>query len=265
MKGKRLVPPRPREKREEIALESWATYITLREKKRLTAKEKADLARFENEVVRVYGFIAKAIALRFVKKKPQGLEYADLYSAGLMGLIEAARRYTTDGGAKFNTFATWRVRGSIIDQINSLDWTPRKVRENIKEVIKAIEKVNQHSPGANPTVDELSAHLDGFTKEQIAETLTQINKTHFSYIDEEMIGLITASRQQDEAYYTDDESEKVKTIMALILNIHEREVIELKYFANWTDREIYQKMRITRKEYLEVLEKALEKLKHNIS
>lgn len=263
MKGRCLVPPRPREKREEIPLESWVAYIKLRNKKRPNAQHKLAMQQFENEVIRVYGFIAKAIALRFVKKKPQGLELSDLMNAGMMGLIEATRRYTPDGGAKFNTFATWRVRGSIIDQINSLDWTPRKIRENIKEVIKAIEQVSQKSPGSEPTVDELSAHLQGLTREQISETLTQINKTHFSYIDEEMIGLITAQHNESK-YLIDDESEKIKTIMTLVLNIQEREIVELHYFANWTDREIRQKMGLGMKEYKSIKERALEKLKHNI-
>jgi RNA polymerase sigma factor for flagellar operon FliA len=90
-----------------------------------------------DQLVLAYSPIVKHVAGRIASGMPPHVDLADLVAYGLAGLIEAVERYDPARGVKFESFAGLRIRGAIIDALRSLDWVPRAVREEARELERA--------------------------------------------------------------------------------------------------------------------------------
>jgi len=237
--------------REEITRESWIEYA------------KNPTKKFENLVSEAYDYIPRTIAYQFVRKKPHLLDMDDLVQAGRMGLVQAIGRYDPEQNAKFNTFATFRVRGAILDQINKVDWTPRPVRERIKKVIRVIEMLNgQANDDSSNDAKIISDHIEDMTLEEVETVLLQLKKTYITHIDKDVMSAIEFSNPEQS---TRDNNQHLRTVMNLVLDYKERTAIELKFFGGYKDYEILKKMNITQHQLNQIERKALEKLKHNLT
>lgn len=104
--------------------------------------------------VSLVGYVASQ-----VKNLPSSIEIDDLVSYGIFGLIEAINRFDPDKGVKFETYAIPRIRGSIIDELRSLDWVPRAVRSQGREIAKAAEGFEREH-GRAPTQMELAEAME---------------------------------------------------------------------------------------------------------
>lgn len=138
-------------------------------------------------IINSYTPLVNGIAHEVMRKKPSNFEQKDLFQTGMIGLMSAMERYDPSKGARFATFAQLRIRGAMYDEINSMDWTPRSVRERIKLYIRAVEIHSKISNGA-PTDEELTeiivAQLNKeITVEQVEQARHQYNKTHIHAID----------------------------------------------------------------------------------
>ena len=102
--------------------------------------------------------LVKRIAHYLVARLPQTVQLDDLYQAGIVGLLEASRKYDADKGASFETYAGIRIRGAMIDEVRRGDWTPRSVHRNARRVARAIHDVE-------------SEHAREATDVEIAEAL----------------------------------------------------------------------------------------------
>ena len=87
-----------------------------------------------DQVVQEYSPMIKYVANRIALRLPPHIEVDDLISVGVMGLIDAIEKYDPSRGAKFKTYAEFRVRGSILDELRSLDWVPRSIRQKAAQV-----------------------------------------------------------------------------------------------------------------------------------
>ena len=85
--------------------------------------------------------LVKKIALHLMARLPPSVQLEDLMQAGMMGLLEASHRYTSDKGATFETYAGIRIRGAMVDEIRKGDWVPRSVHRNARRIAKAIKAV----------------------------------------------------------------------------------------------------------------------------
>ena len=85
--------------------------------------------------------LVKSIALRIRAKLPDFIELDDLTQAGLIGLLNACQSYDPNQGANFQTYASIRIRGAILDELRRNDWLPRSVQTQLGEVSRAIAKV----------------------------------------------------------------------------------------------------------------------------
>src|ERR1700721_797702 len=112
-------------------------------------KEQGGGAARERLVV-AYSPMVKFVAGRLGAGLPSHVEDADLISYGLVGLIGAIERFEPERGIKFETFAMTRIRGSIIDELRSLDWVPRSVRSRAREIEQAQAKL-EHQLQRAPT------------------------------------------------------------------------------------------------------------------
>lgn len=97
----------------------------------------------EAELVRQHSDLVKRIAHHLAARLPSSVEVDDLIQAGVIGLLEAARNYSGDRGASFETYAGIRIRGAMLDELRSTDWAPRSVHRREREVAEAIRELEQ--------------------------------------------------------------------------------------------------------------------------
>ena len=103
--------------------------------------------------------LVKRIAHHMMASLPPSVEIDDVIQSGMMGLLDAARRYQTSEGAQFETYAVQRIRGAMLDGLRQCDWLPRGVRRNLRQVEAMIAKLEQKK-GRAPTEAELAKALD---------------------------------------------------------------------------------------------------------
>jgi len=106
-----------------------------------------------------YGPMVRRMASQMIGRLPANVELDDLVQAGMIGLIDAMSRYENDRGAQFETFATQRVRGAMLDELRGTDWLPRSVRRNQRTIEAAIHRAEQRLGRAAGEVD-IAEELD---------------------------------------------------------------------------------------------------------
>lgn len=122
-----------------------------------------------DQLVRDFLPIVRRIATELVLRNPAALDVEDLTSAGVMGLLSAMTRFDPTREIKFRTFAEYRIRGAMLDEIRSMDWVPRSVRARIEKFQQASEEFVRKE-GRPPTQDEI-AELLGIPPEEMGDNL----------------------------------------------------------------------------------------------
>jgi RNA polymerase sigma factor for flagellar operon FliA len=105
-----------------------------------------------------YAPLVKRVAHQMLSKLPANVEVDDLIQAGMIGLMDAVERFEDDHGAKFETFASQRIRGAMLDELRAGDWLPRSVRRNQRTIESAITKL-EHRTGRSPNEGEIAREL----------------------------------------------------------------------------------------------------------
>jgi len=94
-----------------------------------------------NKLVVAHESLVKRIAFHLMSRLPASVQVDDLIQAGMIGLIEASRKFDPEQGASFETYAGIRIRGAMLDEIRRTDWTPRSVHRKAREVAEAVRKI----------------------------------------------------------------------------------------------------------------------------
>jgi RNA polymerase sigma factor FliA len=111
-----------------------------------------------DRLILTYAPLVKYVAGRLGSGLPAHVEEGDLVSYGLLGLIGAIERFDPDRDIKFETYAIARIKGSIIDELRSMDWVPRSVRARARDIERAITDLESRLTRA-PTDEEIAAKL----------------------------------------------------------------------------------------------------------
>ncbi len=120
-----------------------------------------------------YMHIVKYVAGRMAINTPPGIDYEDLVSWGVLGLLDALDKFDPEQQNRFSTYAGFRVRGAILDQIRALDWAPRSLRAMARKVNNARDQLRQ-TLGREPASREIAAELD-ITQDQVEHTMAQLH------------------------------------------------------------------------------------------
>ena len=138
--------------------------------------------RARERLVLAYSPLVKYVAGRMSSGLPAHVEEADLISYGLLGLISAIERFEPAREIRFETFAITRIKGSIIDELRSLDWVPRSVRAKAREIERANAKL-EHKLHRAPTDQEMADELE-VELEDFQESLMRISNSSVVALDE---------------------------------------------------------------------------------
>lgn len=95
----------------------------------------------QEELVERHAQLVRRIAYHLAGRLPASVEVNDLIQAGMLGLIEAAGKYTGDRGASFETYAGIRIRGAMLDELRRTDWVPRSVHRKVREMVETIRRL----------------------------------------------------------------------------------------------------------------------------
>jgi RNA polymerase sigma factor for flagellar operon FliA len=112
----------------------------------------------EDDRVQKHAPLVRKIAYHMMSKLPASVDVDDLIQVGLIGLMEAARNFDPEAGVQFETFASQRVRGAMLDELRNADWLPRQARRNMREIERAIVALEQNL-GRAPSEGEVAQKM----------------------------------------------------------------------------------------------------------
>jgi RNA polymerase sigma factor FliA len=129
-----------------------------------------------------YAPLIKYIAQKIAARLPANVELDDLMSSGVIGLMDAIEKYDSNRDNKFKTYAEFRIRGAILDELRAQDWVPRSVREKAKLLERCYARI-EHQRGRQATDEEVCAEL-GITQEEYHDLLGQVRSVSLLSYDD---------------------------------------------------------------------------------
>ena len=239
-----------------ITAETWEEY-----------KETHDV-KLRNEILMAYIQIVTFNARRMSAAYSGFMQTGDVINQGVLSLIDCIDRYDPSRGIQFDTFASIRVRGSIIDYIRKQDWVPRRVRKKSKEIGDAYTEL-QNQMGRQASDTEVAEYL-GMDIDELNKTLGEVHSATVLYFEDMLQDNVSeASDEPEKSLTPEQEYQKTELKEQLaksidLLDEKERMVISLYYFENLKLKEIALLMGITASRVSQLHSRSLIKLQHLI-
>lgn len=220
------------------------------------------------QIIIEYVPLVKLVAGRLAIYLGSNVEYDDLVSYGIFGLIDAIDKFDYGKGIKFETYASLRIRGSIIDSIRKLDWIPRSVRQKQKAIDAAIKNV-EIEKGYNYSDADVANEL-GISEDEYLEWLAATNVSNVSSLEDfiDQGNEVKASSNnsymkiEPEKIAEDNEvKEKLKEALERLTE-KEKMVVCLYYYEELTLKEISKAMSVSESRVSQLHSKALKKMKN---
>lgn len=139
----------------------------------MESNDKAAVNTNNEDFIKTHTKLVHKIASNVMYKVPNVVQYEDLVQAGMIGLIEAARKFQDDKGASFETYAGIRIKGAIIDELRRSDWTPRSVHKNMRDLSHAVSVIETRT-GRDARDMEIASQL-GKTLDEYHKILKDIS------------------------------------------------------------------------------------------
>ena len=237
----------------------------LKKKEKLTSEERGEL-------ILHYAPLIRYVAGRLAMRLPPHISVDDLISSGVMGLIDAIEKFDPSKKIKFKTYAEFRIRGAMLDELRSLDWVPRSLRKKASELEKIYERLEKRL--GRPAEDEEVAKELGLELDEFYALLDETKNVTFldievikrrlpdSNFEDDLFDLIADDKEQDP--FTRLNMGQVKEILKeAIKGLPEKEklVISLYYYEELTMREIGEIMGYTESRISQMHTKAMLRLR----
>jgi RNA polymerase sigma factor for flagellar operon FliA len=225
--------------------------------------------------VKQYAPLVKYVAGKVAVGMPHSVEFDDLVGFGVFGLLDAIDKFDPEKGVKFKTYAVTRIRGAIFDELRSIDWVPRSVRQKTREVEEAIGTLEAQL-GRTATDQEIASSL-GMGEEEFAKTMMKISTTSilslndvwFSGDDNDKV-TIEASIESPSSLNPDIivEKEEIRRVITGAINElpdKEKKILILYYYEDLTLKEIGQVLDVTESRVSQLHTKAILRLRGKLT
>lgn len=225
--------------------------------------------------IKQYAPLVKYVAGKVAANMPASVEFDDLVGFGVFGLIDAIDKFDPDKNVKFKTYAVTRIRGAIFDELRSIDWVPRSVRQKTKEIEEAI--LQTEAKLGRPATDQEVAETLGLSEDEFAKTMLKISSTSVLSLND--------------VWYTADESESMtigdsiespaglspdsmierdeirRVVMEAIQELPDKEkkVLVLYYYEELTLKEIGKVLEVTESRISQLHTKAILRLRAKLT
>lgn len=221
------------------------------------------------KIIIEYAGLVKLVAGRLSIYLGYNVEYDDLVGYGTFGLIDAIDKYDFDKGVKFETYASVRIRGAILDQIRKMDWIPRTLRQKQKRVDAAYKKIELET-GRPATDEEIARELE-ITVDELDDWQNQTKVSNLISLDDYMEqGESKVEIASSEDYVQPEkvvEQQALKQILVDALELlteKEKKVIVFYYYEELTLKEISSILEVTESRVSQLHTKALQKLRNKL-
>jgi len=243
--------------------ELWAAY----------KKKKDPLIR--ESFIKQYAPLVKYVAGKVAANMPASVEFDDLVGFGVFGLIDAIDKFDPDKNVKFKTYAVTRIRGAIFDELRSIDWVPRSVRQKTKEIEEAI--LQTESKLGRPATDQEVAVTLGLSEDEFAKTMLKISSTSVLSLndiwytgdetDNMTIGdsIESPSGLSPDSMIERDEIRRVVMEAIQELPDKEKKVLVLYYYEELTLKEIGKVLEVTESRISQLHTKAILRLRAKLT
>lgn len=221
------------------------------------------------KIILEYAPLVKVVAGRLSMYLGYNVEYEDLVSYGIFGLIDAIDKFDCFKEVKFETYASLRIRGAILDQIRKMDWIPRTIRQKQKKIENVIREIEQST--GHTASDEEIAKVLGISEDEYLDWQSQMKITGLVSLNEYMeqgsdvsqdYGRATTSRfEAPEERVEKKELAKVLGEALDLLTDKEKKVITLYYYEELTLKEISNILEVTESRVSQLHTRALQKMK----
>ncbi len=214
-----------------------------------------------------YAYLVKIIAGRMSMHLGSYVDYDDLVSYGIFGLIDAIDKFDIKKNIKFETYASLRIRGSIIDNIRKMDWVPRSLRQKGRLLEQAYSELSANL-GQEPTAKELADKLD-FSVEEINELQKKSSVVSLLSLDEYLQnnGDIPAYSSSATLPHEDIERQEAAQMIANAidgLSEKEKKVVSLYYYEDLTLKEISKIMGVSESRISQIHSRAIVRLQNKL-
>lgn len=230
-------------------------------------------SKLRDQLIMDYAPLIRFVAQRISARLPSNIEIDDLISAGVIGLMDAIEKYDPSRDNKFKTYAEFRIRGAILDELRSQDWVPRSVRDKAKRIERAYIELEQKY-GRAVTDTELSTAL-GMTLEEYYDMISKVKAVSLLSVDELTIHNQHEKRSLLESLENVNSKNpfiqlKSKSIRKLLINnieqLPEKQklVLSLYYYEELNLKEIGKILEVTESRVSQLHTQAVDKLRSKL-
>ena len=218
-----------------------------------------------------YAPLVKYVVDRLALHLPKSVERDDLISAAIIGLFDALEKYDASKGTKFETYAIWRIRGAILDELRSLDWASRSIRRKARNVEEVARDLGQKL-GRAATEEEVAealnlspVELSRLMDEVHGTALLSLSKSVSSDEDQDFIQLedIVDDPSHKDALEVIESDEAREVLLETIDGLPEQQrlVVALYYYEEMTLKEIGEALHISESRVSQIHTRAVKTLK----
>lgn len=228
----------------------------------------------KEELIKEYAPLIKFVAQKIAIRLPPNIELDDLISAGSIGLMDAIDKWDPTRDNKFKTYAEFRIRGSILDELRAQDWIPRSVRDKAKALDRTITAL-ENELGRYPTEEEISTKLN-MPIGEFHELVNQVRPVSLLSIDDQptfsdsdkksIANLLEGAKSGNP--FNQLNVKVVKDVVAkAIEELPERQrlVLSLYYFEDLNLKEIGQVLRVTESRVSQLHAQAVTRLRAKLA
>ncbi len=224
-----------------------------------------------NEALKQYFPLVKYVVDKIATGLPKSIEREDLINTALIGLHDALEKYDPDRGTKFETYAIWRIKGAVLDELRSMDWASRTTRRKAREIERVCQVLDQRL-GRAATEQEMADAM-GLSLHEFVRVLEEVRGTVILSLDQSLqvddehdlaglADLIEDTALEDTLQLIEREESRHQLLgLVNALTEQERLVVALYYYEEMTLKEIGEALRISESRVSQIHTKAILRLK----